>query len=125
MSRVLVVEDIRETADTLQVMLELSGHEVAVVYSGPEGVAVAKVFRPDVLIIDIGLPGMDGWAVVRELRRDPATANALMIALTGYSSDEARARSKESGFDHHLVKPGDPVQLLGLIDAHAKAGNQK
>jgi CheY-like chemotaxis protein len=123
MARILVIEDIRETADTLQVMLELHGHEVAVVYSGPEGVAVAKVFFPDVVIADIGLPGLDGWGVVRELRKDPATAKALMIALTGYSSDEARARSKESGFDYHLVKPSDPVYLLGLIDARTASQN--
>lgn len=120
MARVLIVEDVRDTADSLQVMLELEGHEVAVVYSGGEGVQLAPVFRPEAVICDIGLPDLDGWAVARALRQDPVTADVLLIALTGYGTEADRARSRDSGYDYHLTKPANPSVLLPLLAEPAK-----
>jgi PAS domain S-box-containing protein len=115
--RILVVEDNRDAADSLQMLLDLFGYDVAVAYSGPAGVEKAKEWRPDVVVCDIGLPGLDGYDVARELRQDPATAGARMIAVTGYGADEDRRRSREAGFDGHLVKPADPTALQELLAA--------
>jgi CheY-like chemotaxis protein len=113
--RVLVVEDNRDAADMLRLLLEINGYDAAVAYSGPGGVEAAKSWRPDVVLCDIGLPGLDGYGVVRELRQDPATAHARVIAVTGYGSDEDRRKSGEAGFDAHLVKPADPARLQELL----------
>jgi PAS domain S-box-containing protein len=113
--RVLVVEDNKAAADMLRVLLELYGYDATVAYTGPAGVAAAKAWGPDVVLCDIGLPGLDGYGVVRELRKDPATAHARVIAVTGYGSDEDRRKSGEAGFDAHLVKPADPARLQELL----------
>jgi two-component system CheB/CheR fusion protein len=117
--RVLVVEDNRDAADSLRMLLEVLGHEVAVAYTGPEGVEKASRWRPDVIVCDIGLPGLDGWGVARQLRRNPQTARVRLLALTGYGSEEDRVRSRLAGFDHHLVKPADPQELLRLLAPHS------
>jgi CheY-like chemotaxis protein len=96
-------------------LLELYGHEVTVAYSGPAGVRAACEFRPDVVLCDIGLPGLDGYGVVGALRRDPAMSKARMIAVTGYGGDEDRRRTQEAGFDQHLTKPVDPVALVAAL----------
>jgi CheY-like chemotaxis protein len=113
--RILVVEDNRDQADSLRMLLGLYGCEVAVAYSGPDGVRVAGLFRPDVVICDIGLPGLDGYVVARQLGGDPATAGARLIAVTAYGQDEDRRRSQEAGFEQHLVKPVDPNALLRVL----------
>jgi two-component system CheB/CheR fusion protein len=113
--RILVVEDNRDSADTLAILLRHDGHDVAVAYTGPAGVEAAKVCEPDVLICDLGLPGLDGYGVVREVRRHPTTARALAIALTGYGDKEDRRRSRAAGFDAHLTKPADFDTLQGLL----------
>jgi CheY-like chemotaxis protein len=113
--RVLVVEDNLDAADSLKMLLELFGHEVTVAYSGPAGVEAAKQCRPDVVLCDIGLPGLDGYGVARELRRHPDTAHARMIAVTGYDRDEDRRRTQEAGFNGHLTKPADPTALQELL----------
>jgi CheY-like chemotaxis protein len=96
-------------------LLEMSGHDVAVAYTGPDGVRAAAQYRPTVVICDIGLPGLDGYGVARALRKDPVTAHARLIALTGYGQEEDRRRAREAGFDYHLVKPADPDVLEGLL----------
>jgi CheY-like chemotaxis protein len=96
-------------------LLELLGHTVAVAYTGPDGVRLAREWRPDVVLCDIGLPGLDGYGVAGALRHDPATAGARLIAVTGYGQDEDRRRTREAGFDHHLTKPVDPVALGPLL----------
>jgi CheY-like chemotaxis protein len=119
--RVLVVEDNRDAAESLRLLLELYGYEVAVAYTGPAGVETAREWRPDAVLCDIGLPGLDGYGVVRALRRDPSTAAARVIAVTGYGSDEDRERSHEAGFDAHLTKPADPAALQELLTTPANA----
>ena len=113
--RVVIVEDNRAAADSLQQLLGLYGYEVRVAYTGPDGVRVAGEWPPDFVLCDIGLPGLDGYAVARELRLNPTTARVRLLALTGYGTDEDRRRAHEAGFDHHLVKPADPDELQRLL----------
>ncbi len=113
--RILVVEDNPDAAATMRDFLELSGHEVELAASGADGVEAARQFHPEVVLCDIGLPGMSGFEVAAELRRDPSTRSAKLIAVTGYGRDEDRRKSKEAGFDMHLTKPVDPVQLRDLL----------
>jgi CheY-like chemotaxis protein len=113
--RVLVVEDNHDSAESLRMLLTTQGYEVTLAYSGTEGVAAAHRARPDVVVCDIGLPGMDGYAVAKAIRRNPETAGARLIAVTGYGQEEDQTRALESGFDTHLVKPADPERLLRLL----------
>jgi signal transduction histidine kinase/ActR/RegA family two-component response regulator len=113
--KVLLVEDNPDAAATMRDFLELSGHEVELAANGTDGVEAARHFHPEVVLCDLGLPGMTGFEVAAELRRDPATREARLIAVTGYGREEDRRRSKEAGFDLHLTKPVDPVQLRNLL----------
>jgi two-component system CheB/CheR fusion protein len=115
--RILVVEDSRDVADSLCVLLQLLGHVVRVAYTGPEGVAAAKEWHPDLVLCDLGLPGLDGYGVARQLRLDPTTAHVRLLALTGYGAEEDLRRSREAGFEVHLVKPADPAELQRLISS--------
>ncbi len=115
--RVVVVEDNKDAANNLRILLEAMGHEVAVAYTGPEGVRIAGELRPSVVISDIGLPGLDGYGVAAALRRDPGTARALLIAISGYGEDADVRRGREAGFDHYLIKPAPPEDLLRLLAA--------
>jgi CheY-like chemotaxis protein/two-component sensor histidine kinase len=115
--RILMVEDNRDGAQTLQTLLQLAGHEVALACTGPDGVALALQFHPDVVLCDLGLPGMDGFAVARALRQNPATARSRLIVLSGYGQEEDRRKSREAGFDLHLTKPVDPFELERLLRA--------
>ncbi len=113
--RVLVVDDNVDAAESLATLLQLSGHEVRAVYDGPGALAAARAFRPGAVVLDVGLPGMDGYEVARRLRREPGGAEMLLIALTGYGQDDDRRRSEQAGFDHHLVKPADPLALEAAL----------
>jgi len=115
--RVLVVEDNRDSAESLRQLLYHSGYEVAVAFTGQEGLRAAKRMRPDVVLCDIGLPDSNGFIVASALREDPATCSARLIAVTAYGQDEDRRRAREAGFDLHLVKPVDPEVLLRRIEA--------
>ena len=119
--RVLVVDDNHDAAEATSVLLELSGHEVKMVGDGAEALASAPIYAPDVVLLDIGLPGMDGYEVAVRLRRMEQTRNSCLIALTGYGQPADRARAREAGFDHHLTKPADPDELLGLVAAWLQA----
>ena len=110
-SRVLVVEDNRDAADSLKMLLRLMGHDTRVAYTGPEGLKTATEWVPDLVLCDIGLPGLDGYGVARALRMDPKTNHLRLLALTGYGSDEDRRLSREAGFDEHLTKPVAPQVL--------------
>ena len=113
--RVLVVEDNRDSAESLRQLLYLSGYEVAIAYTGQEGLRAAKRLRPDVILCDIGLPDSNGFVVASALREDPDTASARLIAVTAYGQDEDRRRARDAGFDLHLVKPVDPQVLLDRL----------
>src|SRR5262249_14544644 len=102
--RILVVEDNRDAAESLRMLLELYGFQVSVAYTGPDGVALAKREHPDVVVCDIGLPGMDGFAVASALRKNDRLASARLIAVTGYGQEEDKRRVLQAGFDAHLVK---------------------
>jgi PAS domain S-box-containing protein len=113
--RVLVADDNRDAADSLRMLLESVGHEVRVAYTGPAAVEAARQFRPEVVVGDIGLPVLDGYAVARALRQEPAAAEAHLIALSGYASEGHQSQAHEAGFDLHLTKPVDPEQLLRVL----------
>ncbi|HEY3268010.1 MAG TPA: ATP-binding protein [Armatimonadota bacterium] len=113
--RVLVVEDNAFAARMLARIVASAGHAVFVAHSGPEAIELARVERPDTVLLDIGLPGLDGYEVARQFRADDGLRSATLVALTGYGRDEDRERARRSGFDHHLVKPVDFDALLNLL----------
>ncbi len=113
--RVLVIDDNMDAAESIAVFLRLEGHEVRTVSDGPQALAIAQVFAPQVAVVDIGLPGMNGYEVVRRLKQKGAQAPGLLIALTGYGQKDDRARSEEAGFHHHFVKPADPRDIQSVI----------
>jgi signal transduction histidine kinase/ActR/RegA family two-component response regulator len=117
--RILVVDDHHDAGDSLATLLRLLGHQVRVAYDGAGGLEAARVFRPQVALLDIGMPGMDGIELGKRLRQEPEFENLLMIALTGYGRDEDRQRSSDAGFNAHLVKPVDVATLNGLLAQHA------
>jgi CheY-like chemotaxis protein len=117
--RLMVVDDNKDAADMLAMLLQIEGHEVSVEHDAQAAFARALSERPPVMLLDIGLPFMDGFELARRLRADPATASSTLIALTGYGRDDDRLRSREAGFDHHLVKPVDPKELTALLAALA------
>jgi PAS domain S-box-containing protein len=113
--RVLIVEDNHDAAETLGLLLESTGQEVHVVHDGTAAVQAARSFRPDVVLLDIGLPGMNGYDVARRLRAERDLGQPLLVALTGYGQEEDRTRAREAGFDLYLVKPVDPDALKALL----------
>ena len=113
-SRVLVVDDSVDSAETLGELLRIWGHDVRLAHDGPEAIAAARDYRPDVILLDIGLPGMDGFAVADKLKAEGVKAR-LLVALTGYGEQNDRERTQQAGFHHHLVKPVDPDTLRKLI----------
>ena len=114
--RVLVVDDNVDAAESTAAFLRLEGHEVKAVHDGLQALASLKVFDPHVVVLDIGLPGLDGYAVARQLRERGDTNHVLLIALTGYGQKEDRARAAEAGFDYHYVKPADPRDIQAAIE---------
>jgi CheY-like chemotaxis protein len=115
--RVLAVDDNVDTADSLALLLTIWGHEARVAYDGPTALATALAYRPEVVLLDIGLPRMDGYQVARQLRRQTMFENALLVAITGYAQEKDFCRSGEAGFDLHLVKPLEPESLRELLAA--------
>jgi two-component system CheB/CheR fusion protein len=113
--RVLVIEDNEDAAASLKQVLQLCGHQVQVAADGPTALSLANEERPEVVICDIGLPGMDGYQVARALRADPATRDAYLIALTGYARPDDARRATEAGFDRHLGKPPSIEQLEAML----------
>jgi CheY-like chemotaxis protein len=112
---VLVVDDSRDAAESLALVLRLQGHEARVALDGPEALDALDAFRPDAVLLDVGLPGMDGYEVARHIRQRPAFGRTTLVAVTGYGREEDRRRAAEAGFDHHLTKPADPAVLDRLL----------
>ncbi len=119
--RVLVVDDNVDAAVSLvKVLTRLYGQDVRIAHDGPTALDVARTFQPDVVLLDLGLPGMDGYEVARRLRSEPAGASLLIVAVTGWGQDADRKRTREAGFDHHLVKPVDPDVLHDILADSAR-----
>jgi len=119
--RILVVDDNRDAAESLGLLLETMGHEVRVAHAGGEGLLAVQAFAPAVVLLDIGMPDMDGYEVARRIRDEEGSARAVLVAITGWGQDEDRQRAREAGFDHHLTKPVDPAELQRLLTAGAPA----
>ncbi len=119
--RILVVDDNADAADSLARLLEISGHETAVAYDGEVALKTAETFGPDVVLLDIGLPEIDGYEVARRIRARPRVRDAMLVALTGWGQEDDRRKSRESGFDHHLVKPVDLRTLRELLAGAPRA----
>ncbi|HEY7315814.1 MAG TPA: response regulator [Gemmataceae bacterium] len=114
-SRLLVVDDNADAAESLSMILRASGHQVRTAYDGPTALRAAAEFQPDVVLLDIGLPQMDGYEVARRLRGEVGLKDARLVALTGYGQEEDRRRAQEAGFDEHLTKPTDLTVLQNLL----------
>lgn len=115
--RILVVDDNRDTADSLALMLEALGHESRTAYDGAKAIALADEFRPDVILMDIGMPRFNGFQAAQRIRAQPWADRVVLIAITGWDRDEDRLCSKEAGFDAHLAKPVDLELLFRLLSA--------
>jgi CheY-like chemotaxis protein len=112
-----VVDDNRDAAESLGMVLNLLGAEVHVVCSGPEALEALGTHRPAVVLLDIGMPGMDGYEVARRIREQPDFRDVTLVALTGWGQEEDRRRSRTAGFDYHLVKPADVTALKTLMNS--------
>jgi two-component system CheB/CheR fusion protein len=113
--RILVVDDNEDSAESLAMLFQLMGHDVRTAPDGPEALAAAAEHRPDLIFLDIGMPGMNGFEVAARLRQRPETRKVLLVAMTGWGQEEDRRRSREAGFDQHFVKPLDPRALDELL----------
>ena len=113
--RVLVVDDNVDAANSLATLLRFDGHHVRAAHGGLAALSTASDFEPSVVLLDIGLPGLDGYQIARRLRERPETENAFIVAVTGYGLEADRQHAREAGFDHHIVKPVDPAELQGLL----------
>jgi len=118
--RVLIVDDNVDAARSLALMLRCEGHDVAVAHEGCAALEAACYRPPEVIFLDLGLPGMDGYEVARALRR-AGLSEVLLVALTGYGQEEDRRRTQEAGFDHHLVKPADSTEIRRLLAERRRA----
>jgi CheY-like chemotaxis protein/anti-sigma regulatory factor (Ser/Thr protein kinase) len=113
--RLLIVDDNQDAANSLAKLLELQGHEARVAFSGLAALAELQTYTPDVIFLDIGMPGMDGYEVARQIRQFPRLERVLLAALTGWGQKEDRRRTAEAGFDHHLIKPPEPKAIEDLL----------
>ena len=113
--RILVVDDNRDSASSLALMLQLMGNETRTAHDGLEGLEIAAAFRPDVVLLDLGMPRLNGFDTAKRLREQPWGKELVLIALTGWGQESDRQRSREAGFDHHVVKPVEPALLERLL----------
>ena len=117
MKKILVVDDNVDAADTLEALLEMDGFEVSTAYDGLAAVAAVKAGQPDIVVMDIGMPGMDGYDAARMMRQEPGAEKMVLIALTGWGQSTDKNRASLAGFDHHLVKPVDYDTLIKCLQA--------
>ena len=120
--RILVVDDNADAAESLAAILSLTGNETRAVHDGMQAISEAEAFRPDVMLVDIGMPKISGHQVAREIRAKPWGSAPLLIAVTGWTQESDRQRSREAGFDLHLSKPVDPAALQELIIRNTAPG---
>jgi len=114
--RILVVDDNRDQAESLGMLLEIFGHQVRIAYDGAQALEIAETFKPQMVLLDIGLPGMSGYDVARRMRENPALKSAVLVAQTGWGEEADRRRSAEAGIDRQLVKPVDIQVLEEILD---------
>jgi CheY-like chemotaxis protein len=112
--RILVADDDLDGAETLAIVLRVAGHDVQIAHDGPSTLRIAADFQPDVVFLDVGMPGMDGFETARQLRQSVELDKTVLVALTGYGREEDRARAAQAGFDHFLVKPTPPKVLTDI-----------
>jgi PAS domain S-box-containing protein len=124
-ARVLIVEDNADAAESLMILLELLGLQVRTAHDGSAALDAARASRPDLMLIDIGLPGMDGYELAAEIRRDEALRGVTLVALTGYGQEEDRQRAFAAGFDHHMVKPVDVEEVEKVVARLASSAAQR
>ena len=117
--RVLVVDDYADVAESLALLLQIKGHDVETADCGLKAIEKARSFRPQVVLLDIGLPDISGFDVAKRLRELPETRQAFLIAISGYGGPEYVEQAKSSGFDEHLLKPLDPLKLSALLETAA------
>jgi CheY-like chemotaxis protein len=118
--RILVVDDNQDSAISMTLLLELHGHEVHVAHAGPAALRLASDTNPDVILLDIGMPGMNGFEVARQLRAQDAFADTLLVAITGYGRASDVKQTQSAGFDHHLIKPVDYDRLQQVLASGSK-----
>jgi PAS domain S-box-containing protein len=123
--RILVVDDNRDSADSLGMLLALNGNQVHTGYDGLEGVAAAERFRPEIVLLDIGMPKLSGYDACRRIREQPWGKDMVLIALTGWGQEEDKRRTEKAGFDAHLVKPVDPAALTELLASVTRSGGER
>jgi signal transduction histidine kinase/ActR/RegA family two-component response regulator len=121
--RILIVEDNADAAESLALLLEMLGHEVRTVHDGESALATAHEYQPEAVLLDIGLPGIDGYEVARRLRTDPSCSHARLIAVSGYGLEADRRRARDSGFDGHVIKPVEANALRTLLSESDPVGN--
>jgi CheY-like chemotaxis protein len=114
--RILIADDLRDSVDSLAMLLRLAGHDIHTAHDGLEAVQAAAALKPDVVLLDIGMPKMSGYEAARHIRQQPWGKGMVLVAVTGWGQEEDRRRADEAGFDHHLTKPVDPASLQKLLD---------
>jgi DNA-binding response OmpR family regulator len=117
--RIMVVDDNRDAADLVAEFLVMCGHDARPIYGGAEALQTANLFSPDVVFLDLGMPGVSGIQVATALRQESRSKHVRIIALTAWGDESTRARTKASGFDHHLVKPAALAEILGVLEKAA------
>jgi CheY-like chemotaxis protein len=117
--RVLVVDDNRDNRECLGLLLQLWGYQVRLAYDGPSALEASRTFHPHAVQLDIGMPGLNGWEVARRIRQQEDSGHVLLVAVTGYATEQDQIRSLEAGFDAHLAKPADLDVLQDLLSGHA------
>jgi len=116
---VLVVDDNPDAAESLALLLRAAGHETRVAWNGLDALEAARESRPDVVLLDLGMPCMNGYETAHRFREDPVTRSVVLVAVTGWGSEEDRRRTRAAGFARHLVKPVDPDEVLALLEEQA------
>lgn len=121
--RILIVDDNRDSASTLSMLLRRLGHQTLTAFDGEEAVATARGFSPEVVLLDIGLPKLNGYEVCRWIRAQNSSHRIVIIAQTGWGQEETKQKTRDAGFDHHMVKPVDPTALLRILNDLTKQQN--
>jgi CheY-like chemotaxis protein len=119
--RVLIADDNRDAADSLSMLLQMAGHEITVVYDGQQALETIESARPEVALLDIGMPALDGYEVARRVRLDTRVRDMVLIAVTGWGQENDKARAQSAGFDLHFTKPVEPTQLMDLLGGELPA----